>query len=105
MKIFALLTLLLLCVGTAAATDLRGRVDSRNPYNGAVYARSGAEVVLFAWNGSAWVPAVTTTSGTDGMYYMQQVAPGQYQLRINGLWFPLAVANQPSQDVPAVVVP
>lgn len=95
----------LLCIQSAAATDLRGRVDSRNPYNGWLFPRSGAEVVLFYWNGGTWLPALTTYSGTDGMYYLQQVTPGNYQLRVNGIWFPLAVSSQPVQDISPVLVP
>jgi hypothetical protein len=88
----------------AAATDLRGRVDGRNP-NGYVFPRAGATVALYQQTGAGWTLVRQTQSGADGMYYFPGIAPGGYGLQVNTLNFPLQVSANPAQDIPAVVVP
>ena len=87
------------------ATDLRGRVDSRNPYNGYQFPRQGAAVQLFVFNGMQYVTIRQVYTGPDGMYYFPQIPPGQYVLWANGLTFPLTVFAVPNQDIPIVLVP
>ena len=97
-----LLALGLIASGAANATELRGRVDSRNPHTGYFFPRQGASVGVMAGNGAIVRRALT---GGDGMYYLSQIPPGSYILIVNGLRFALNVANAPSQDVAPVLVP
>jgi hypothetical protein len=97
-----LLALGLIAAGAASATELRGRVDSRNPQTGYFFPRQGASVNVMAGNGTIVRQAMT---GGDGMYYLSHIPPGSYILVVNGIRFALNVANAPSQDVAPVLVP
>ena len=101
----ALIATQLAFVSTAAATDLRGRVESRNAYTGSTFVRQGAVITLLAWNGAQWIPLRQVVSGPDGMYYFPQVAPGPYLLNVNGMTFNLQVSAVPYQDIPPVLAP
>jgi hypothetical protein len=103
-RLAALAAAILLPV-TTAATEIRGRVDSRNPYTGYFYPRQGAAVDIIAWNGQQWLLVRRGMTGGDGMYYFSQVPAGSYVLVVNGMRFPLGVGNFASQDVPPVLVP
>ena len=92
-------------IASANATDLRGRLDSRNPYNGWMYPRAGAQIILLYWDGRAWMPAQMTASGADGMYYFHDIIPGQYFLQVNGVSYPLSIYPQRFQDIQPVFVP
>ena len=96
---------LIACSAAASATELRGLLNSINPYNGYTFPRGGAQVVLLFWNGYAWTPFQVTASGPDGMYYLHNINPGEYYLQVNGVSYPLAVYPQPYQDIPPVLVP
>jgi len=87
------------------ATDLRGRIDSRNVYTNSIYPRAGIEVTLMHWNGVNWMVGQTVLSGADGFYYFQGIAPGDYRLSVNGQLFPLSVANVPYQDIQPILAP
>jgi hypothetical protein len=87
------------------ATNLRGRIDSQNPFNGYQYPRQGAAVQLIVYNGAQYITLRQVFTGPDGMYYFPQIAPGNYVLWANGLTFPLTVFNVPNQDIPVVFVP
>lgn len=91
--------------GVGQATELRGLIESRNPYNGIVYPRQGATVTLLAWNGLQWIPFRQVVTGPDGMYYFTQVGPGPYVLNVNGLGYNLQVMNLVYQDIPPVLAP
>jgi len=93
------------CATASFATDLRGRVDGLNAYNQQTYLRGGAQVMILAWNGSAWVKSLTVYTGPDGMYYFPGVPPGNYYLNINGLNYPLQVPNLAYFDITPIVLP
>lgn len=75
--------LLLTFAAAAGATDLRGRVDSRNAYTGLSYPRGGARVQLTQKTPKGPVVVRSTYSGSDGMYYFPGIAPGNYVLVVN----------------------
>ncbi|GJM08872.1 MAG: hypothetical protein DHS20C11_11480 [Lysobacteraceae bacterium] len=64
----------------AEATDIRGRIDTRNPYTGYYQPYYGAEVMIMALNG--YQVAVSYT-GPDGFYYFYGISPGAYQIVVN----------------------
>jgi hypothetical protein len=88
---------------TARATDLRGRVDTRNPYTQTTVPFPGVGIALFATlqNGT-FVIVRQTVTGPDGMYYFTGVLPGQYILQIGGVNYPLSVAAMPREDIPII---
>lgn len=97
-----LLAVSLVAGSAVEATELRGRVDSRNNSTGYFFPRRGAAVNVMAQNGRLVGRAVT---GGDGMYYLSQIPPGNYVLVVNGVRFPLSVGNTRSQDIAPVLVP
>jgi len=97
-----LLAASLVAASASEATELRGRVDSRNASTGYFFPRRGALVEIRASNGAVVGQA---RSGGDGMYYLSRIQPGNYVLVVNGVRFPLGVANVPSQDIAPVLVP
>ncbi len=84
------------------ATELRGRIDTRNPYTGYFQPLPGAQVTIVnPFNGA---PLSTTYTGYDGFYYFSNVPPGQYGLVINGMRnFPLGVPPMPAYDIPPIL--
>ena len=83
-------------VGTAAATDLRGRVDgARGPI-------PGVPIALFAQTPNGFMVVRQSQTGPDGMYYLGGVFPGQYLLQIGGMNYPIMVGNMPMQDLPPI---
>ena len=73
------LAVALACPGAAGAGDLRGRVDTKNAYTGAVRPMANGEVQLV----SQGRVVMRTLTGLDGFYYFQNAAPGKYQLVVN----------------------
>jgi hypothetical protein len=72
---------LIVLAPTASATDVRGRIDTRNPYNGYYQPLPRAEVALFFPNGRP--TGTVTITGFDGFYYFYNVPPGNYVLVVN----------------------
>lgn len=100
-----LLFLLALLSGAAAATELRGRVDGVHPYAPYPFPVGQARVELFAATPRGSVPVAYAYSGGDGMYYFSGIAPGAYNIQVNGrVSFPLMVNPQPYQDVPPILL-
>lgn len=88
--------LLTAIASTAAATQVRGRVDYRDPV--ATFPMVNATVQL-CWAPNACASYVT---GTDGFYYLE-VNPGQYQLVVNGIARGIvAIPEMPYYDMPPV---
>ena len=86
------------------ATDLRGRIETRN-VAGYVFPKPGTTVVLYRYEAGKWVQARQVQSGSDGMYYFPGVPPGSYGLQAGGLNYPITVTTQPYQDIQEIVVP
>ena len=103
--IIAIFTILLLILSLRTeATDLRGRIDGQHPYSPYPFPVSGVRVDLCIWSGR-WDVIYTTLTGPDGMYYIQNVGPGNYYLQINGTMnYPLSVLNVLYQDIPPILV-
>lgn len=102
--IIAIFTILLLILPPQAeATDLRGRIDGQHAYSPYSFPVSGVKVDLYLWIGR-WETIYTTFSGSDGLYYMQNIRPGNYYLQVNGINYPLSVLNVPYQDIPPILI-
>ncbi|WP_280152112.1 hypothetical protein [Piscinibacter sp. XHJ-5] len=87
-----------------SATDLRGRIDQRNP-NGYIFPAAYVDVVLLSWNGNSWQPNQSARTGPDGMYFFTGVAPGRHALAVGGRNYTITVLNQNFQDVSPLVTP
>ncbi len=103
---FCLSLLVLGMFGDAAfAATVRGRLDRRGPYG--FYPAAGVAVTVNNPQMGRSSPAYT---GTDGMYYLFNIPPGNYTLEIwpypqtGPLLFPVTV-NDPGTDVPPILVP
>ena len=92
-----------LWAGVAVAGDLRGRVDTKNPYNGTYHPLPNADVQLVSHGRMV----MRTITGPDGFYYFQNATPGPYQLVVNRqLRVNITVAERPYQDIgPILFVP
>jgi hypothetical protein len=102
-KGLALSLMFILSISSASATDLRGRIDGVNAYSPNPFPVRGAKVDLWYWNGAAWSLVYTYFTGFDGMYYIRNVIPGQYNIQINGMsYYPLTVYAAPLQDIPPI---
>ena len=98
-------TILLLLSELALATNLRGRVDIRHPYTGDLFPASGATVELIVFTNFGPQLVYTYFTGSDGMYYMPNIMPGNYILRINGYMdYQVQVGNMSYQDLRPVLV-
>lgn len=98
-------TILFLLSELAMATNLRGRVDIRHPYSGDLFPASGATVELIVFTNFGPQLVYTYFTGSDGMYYMPNIMPGNYILRINGYMdYQVQVGNMPYQDLRPVLV-
>ncbi len=98
-------TILLLLSELAMATNLRGRVDIRHPYSGDLFPASGATVELIVFTNFGPQLVYTYFTGSDGMYYMPNIMPGNYILRINGYMdYQVQVGNMHYQDLRPVLV-
>ena len=98
-------TILLLLSDLALARNLRGRVDIRHPYTGDLFPASGATVELIVFTNFGPQLVYTYFTGSDGMYYMPSIIPGNYILRINGyLDYQIQVVNMPYQDLQPVLM-
>ena len=98
-------TILFLLSALAMATNLRGRVDIRHPYSGDLFPASGATVELIVFTNFGPQLVYTYFTGSDGMYYMPNIMPGNYILRINGYMdYQVQVGNMPYQDLRPVLV-
>jgi len=79
------------------ATDLRGTVVG---FTGPLY---GAGVALFAVKPNMKLQRVgDTVTANDGKYYFNNVHPGQYVVRIDGIDYPLEVGETHMQDIPVI---
>lgn len=91
-----------LLAGAAAAdaVDLRGRVDTRNPVNGAYHPLPNARVEL-VFQGRV---VMRTLSGYDGFYYFQNAQPGLHEIIVNGrVRVPATIFPRPYQDLPPIL--
>jgi len=93
----------LLCAVSAEAVDLRGRVDTKNAYTGAIRPLANADVQLVS-QGRA---VMRTLTGYDGFYYFRDASPGTYQIVVNRrLRVGITVGNRQYQDIqPILFVP
>lgn len=84
------------------ATDVRGRVDTQNPYNGYYQPLPRAEVALV--NPMNNQPVSVTYTGSDGFYYFYNIYPGNYILVVNrSLRLPVSIMNTPGFDINPVL--
>lgn len=89
----------------AAGADLRGRIDGMHAYSNYPFPLGGVRVDVYAFTPSGPVPVRSAVTGGDGMYYLPGMAPGPYELVVNGrLRFPLQVHNVPYQDIPPILL-
>ena len=88
------------------ATVLRGMVQVQVPPSFARVPRPQTLVEIFPLGGYHGPPLYMTTTGPDGFYYFQDIAPGSYQIWINRSAGPFVVQVYPQvqQDVPVIVV-
>lgn len=100
-----MIALALVFAETAYAATVRGRLDRTGPYG--LYPAAGVAVTLFNPQVGRSSPAYT---GMDGMYFIFNVPPGNYNLEI---WpypgsppvvFPIVVRD-PGTDVPPIKIP
>jgi hypothetical protein len=90
----------LLGAGVASAVDLRGRIDGRNPYNGAFYPLGNAEVQL-VFGGRI---VMRTITGYDGFYYFRNAGPGPHQIVVNrSLRVNVTIFNRQYQDIAPIL--
>jgi hypothetical protein len=97
-----LLAIFLVSTATVRATDLRGRIDGLNPYTQTMGPLPGVRVALFVNQNSTFALVRQAVSGSDGMYYLTGVRPGQYVLQLAGVNYPLEVGLGPTQDIPII---
>jgi len=103
--VFAILIFIVVFPCSSYAVNLRGRIDGRNQFTGAPYAIGGATVDLYIQGPRGWQQVGRYTTGSGGMYYFQNILPGNYVLQINGKQnYPITVSNQPNQDLPLIVI-
>lgn len=87
------------------ATNIRGRIEGANQYSRAPYPLGGVAVDLYMQSPRGWQPAGRYITGSDGMYYFQNIFSGNYSIQINGRQnYPLTVFNQPYQDLPPIFI-
>jgi hypothetical protein len=90
----------LIGVATAEATDLRGRVDTRNPLNGYFHPLPNARVDL----ASRGQIVARTLTGYDGFYYFRNVPPGAYEIVVNNqVRVGTMIQPRPYQDIPPIL--
>jgi len=99
--ISAVIIPLVIAVYVAGATDLRGGIYGQSSYQPQPFPLFGARVeLLVPQTGRIMFVAYT---GPDGMYYMTNIPPGSYQLRVNQqMRFPVRVASVAFQDIPPI---
>jgi hypothetical protein len=84
------------------ATDIRGRVDTQNPYNGYYHPMARAEVALISPAHNQTVSV--TMTGSDGFYYFYGIMPGSYYLVINrSLRIQVTIPPSPGYDIRPVL--
>jgi hypothetical protein len=89
-----------LWAATAGATDLRGRVDARNPYNNTIHPLANAEIQL-VFQGRV---VMRTITGLDGFYYFRNASPGPSQIVVNRqLRVNVTVASRSFQDLAPIL--
>jgi hypothetical protein len=82
------------------ATDLRGGVVGR------AGPRAGVGVALLEAKPNKTLRRVReTVTAPDGKYYFNNVHPGQYVVRIDGIDYPLEVGETHMQDIPVIAPP
>ena len=110
-RITSLVTLLFLLMVVCAellagASTVRGRLIRRGPSGD--YPAAGIEVSLYAVS-SKIGRSPKAYSGTDGMYYIPNVPPGQYQLELwvgkQPLIYEIAVRGNEYTDIAPISVP
>lgn len=87
------------------ATNLRGRIDGQNQFTGIPYPIGGTVADLYIQGAAGWQLVARYITGSDGMYYLQNILPGNYVLQINGRQnYTIRVFDQPYQDLPPIVI-
>lgn len=100
-----LIIILIFFPSLSLATNLRGRIDIVHSYSNAPFPARGAQVQLFAQTPRGPMLVRSYFTGGDGMYYLQNIPPGNYMLVVNNyLKFPLVVFNTRFQDIPPVLL-
>ena len=107
LKTVFLITCLTLFSSGLLAASIRGQVATENPYSGLIKPVPGASVELFSKNPETgrWIQHGSYRTGYDGMYYFQDIRPGNYVLRINGdATYPVSVSERENQDIPRIIL-
>jgi len=88
-----------------SATNLRGRIEGFNQYYKSTYPLAGVTVDLYFQGPGGWQQIGRYITGSDGMYYFQNLYQGYYSLQINGRQnYPITVLNVPYQDLPPIMI-
>ena len=102
---YLLATCLLLMPLITEATNLRGRIDAVNKYTKSPYPIGRVSVVLYLKKNKKWKSVGRYTTGTNGMYFFQNIKPGRYTIQVNRRSnYPITVVNKKSQDLPKIVL-
>jgi hypothetical protein len=99
-----LMAFMLAGAATAAATDLRGRVDGRNNYSSTPFPVGGTAVSLSREEAGQRRVVASAYTAPNGMYYFSGVAPGRYTLQVERRSFQVQVGNAPLQDLRPIVI-
>lgn len=100
-----LASLLFVCATAAYAVDVRGRVETQNPYARGPYPFAQAPVSLFQFvPPGQWRIVSQTLTDPNGMYYFRGLPPGRYVVQVHGQNFTIDVHSGNFQDVPPILV-
>lgn len=87
------------------AANLRGRIDAMHAYASAPFPARGVQVQLLMQSPRGPIPVNHYFTGSDGMYYFQEIIPGEYILNVGGyLNFPIRVYDVYLQDIRPVLI-
>ena len=93
--------------GVFAASTVRGRLVRKGPSG--QYGAAGVQVTIYSTDSKLGRSAAVYT-GSDGMYYLNNIPPGPYQLEVwiskqQRLTYNIQVRNQAFTDIAPIVVP
>jgi hypothetical protein len=88
---------------STSATNLRGAVTMKRT-NGRTYPlRRGMVELCRASNGKLRT-VVTAYTNASGIYFLRNVSPGTYYVKVKGKIYKVTVKDRASQDLPRIVI-